>query len=748
MAQTLQLVNGIPRLVDIPTGSGGAKNYLGTVNDVNLNGDFELGNTTGWSLGTIGTLTGGIPTGTPTFGSGASGNLSISAVSSGQLAGSYSLSYLSSAATTAGNMLSSDAFTIDIADQAKVLRYEFSYKAQTNPNNANWSGSSSSSFGIAAWDVTNSVWLGVPGRFGMIQSSGVGVAEGTFQTNSNTSQIRFIVYNANATTGAVTVYFDDFALGPQSTSTGLIPKPSTIQKFTSGSGTYTRPDNVYQIKVRMVGGGGGGGGAGVANNGGTGGTGGNTTFGTSLLIAYGGVGAAGYYQGDGGTGSLGTGPIGTSLTGGTGGAGHYGQSINYIKGGVGGSSYFGGAGQTGPQAGLAAKANTGSGGGGGSMASATNGYGGGGGGAGGYVEALISGAYLTPTFAYSVGSGGAGGSAGTTGDAAGAGASGYIEITEYFLGENVQMSDTVVWEDDVGQVAPFAISSANPPSGYLPADGTAVSRAAYYQLFAKLGTTFGVGDGSTTFNLPDLRGIFVRGAGTQTVSGQSYSGTLGTKQGDQMQGHYHNVQMWDSTLSGGNNSKPPSGGQNAIGSQATSSPITDGTNGTPRTGTQTHPANIALTYFIKYARTPAPVIAESVNLSALYKGTPTGTCSAAWNIITYPTKKKDTRNRYSSGSYLVDESGTFSIAAMVTINGTYTTLNGIGVAIYIDGVEEYVDFNYAGGSIGGMTARVSVFSIPLLAGQVVTIRAYSSATSPAYVGATQNQFSIVRTGNY
>ena len=60
-----------------------------------------------------------------------------------------------------------------------------------------------------------------------------------------------------------------------------------------------------------------------------------------------------------------------------------------------------------------------------------------------------------------------------------------------------------------GLVAPFSMSSC--PSGWLAADGSAVSRATYAALFAAVGTTFGAGDGSTTFNLPELRGEFIRG---------------------------------------------------------------------------------------------------------------------------------------------------------------------------------------------------------------------------------------------
>jgi phage-related tail fiber protein len=49
-----------------------------------------------------------------------------------------------------------------------------------------------------------------------------------------------------------------------------------------------------------------------------------------------------------------------------------------------------------------------------------------------------------------------------------------------------------------------------PPTGFLKANGALVSRTTYAALFAVIGTTFGAGDGSTTFELPDLRGEFLR----------------------------------------------------------------------------------------------------------------------------------------------------------------------------------------------------------------------------------------------
>ena len=184
--------------------------------------EFEQNVTTGWSLGTTGTLTNAIPTGAPTFGSGASGNLSIATSNVSPIRDNFSLRYVSSAATTAGNMLATDALTIDAADQAKVLTYKFYYSVVSGATTANFSGTSSNSFGVAIWDVTNSAWIGVAGNFSMTQNSGVGIASGTFQTNSNTSQIRLVIYNANATSGAITLAFDDFFVGPQTAPIGPV----------------------------------------------------------------------------------------------------------------------------------------------------------------------------------------------------------------------------------------------------------------------------------------------------------------------------------------------------------------------------------------------------------------------------------------------------------------------------------------------------------------------------------------------
>lgn len=87
----------------------------------------------------------------------------------------------------------------------------------------------------------------------------------------------------------------------------------------------------------------------------------------------------------------------------------------------------------------------------------------------------------------------------------------------------------------VGQVTHFDLDT--PPQGFLRANGAAVSRIAYARLFAKIGTRHGAGNGSTTFNLPDARGLFIRGLddGRNLDPGRA----LGSTQADEIRSHGH-----------------------------------------------------------------------------------------------------------------------------------------------------------------------------------------------------------------
>lgn len=90
---------------------------------------------------------------------------------------------------------------------------------------------------------------------------------------------------------------------------------------------------------------------------------------------------------------------------------------------------------------------------------------------------------------------------------------------------------------NTGIIIPWGVAS--PPSGFLLCDGAAVSRTTYADLFAVVGTTYGVGDGSTTFNVPDLQDRCCQnesptktlattgGANTVATTGNISGGSLG-----------------------------------------------------------------------------------------------------------------------------------------------------------------------------------------------------------------------------
>jgi microcystin-dependent protein len=75
----------------------------------------------------------------------------------------------------------------------------------------------------------------------------------------------------------------------------------------------------------------------------------------------------------------------------------------------------------------------------------------------------------------------------------------------------------------------FDYGGGTPPSGYLPCNGAAVSRTTYAALYAVLGDSWGPGNGSTTFNLPDCRGRAPRAA--DTMNGNGVTGAAGNDAG-------------------------------------------------------------------------------------------------------------------------------------------------------------------------------------------------------------------------
>jgi microcystin-dependent protein len=134
-----------------------------------------------------------------------------------------------------------------------------------------------------------------------------------------------------------------------------------------------------------------------------------------------------------------------------------------------------------------------------------------------------------------------------------------------------------------GAIMAFANDST--PAGWLACEGQAVSRSTYANLSAVIGTTYGSGNGSTTFNIPDLRGYFVRGAGIN--SDGTYSGTFGVKQADEIKSHTHTIPV----IAGSDGDA----GSDSI-FKARNGAGTTGATG----GNETRPRNIPMLYCIKY----------------------------------------------------------------------------------------------------------------------------------------------------
>lgn len=91
------------------------------------------------------------------------------------------------------------------------------------------------------------------------------------------------------------------------------------------------------------------------------------------------------------------------------------------------------------------------------------------------------------------------------------------------------MADVATWYaavDPAGRIEQYGGASA--PTGWLECDGSAVNRTTYARLFTAISTTWGVGDGSTTFNVPDFRGRVLVGKGTGTLAASGVNGDVDT----------------------------------------------------------------------------------------------------------------------------------------------------------------------------------------------------------------------------
>lgn len=142
----------------------------------------------------------------------------------------------------------------------------------------------------------------------------------------------------------------------------------------------------------------------------------------------------------------------------------------------------------------------------------------------------------------------------------------------------------------VGAIMGFSMSTV--PTGWLECSGAAVSRTTYADLFAAIGTTYGAGDGSTTFNLPDLRGEFLRGwdHGRGVDAGRG----PGSFQDGEVEEHDHITPIYDTGIGYPSAGVSPATGVAPSGNRSSTVTKTSATG-----GAETRPRNVAVMYCIK-----------------------------------------------------------------------------------------------------------------------------------------------------
>lgn len=242
----------------------------------------------------------------------------------------------------------------------------------------------------------------------------------------------------------------------------------------------------------------------------------------------------------------------------------------------------------------------------------------------------------------------------------------------------------------IGAIFPWSTTTA--PYGYLICDGSAVSRTQYSDLFAVIGTTYGVGDGSTTYNLPETRAEFIRGLdlGRAIDVGR----TIGSAQSDQNKAHTHfsfkingsPINPGTSPLSATN--YPARLGQTGGESNyniAGTSDTADGGLTSSSGGTEVRVRNVAFPYIIKafdspLSQTPPQVtVTESTttrNLALVDQSKYIRCTNAGTTTINIPTNASiafpvDTEITFLRASGSVQ----FSAAVGVTLNAAGTVIN-------------------------------------------------------------------------
>ena len=275
-----------------------------------------------------------------------------------------------------------------------------------------------------------------------------------------------------------------------------------------------------------------------------------------------------------------------------------------------------------------------------------------------------------------------------------------LEIDDFQLGPQKIVSGP---SGPVGEI--IATGSLTAPVGFLYCNGASVSTSQYQDLFNVIGYTYGGSGGN--FNLPDLRGVFPRGAGSQTIGAETYSTTLGTKQNDATSRNGLTATATTSTVSGtiGNTdlfhlhqmgsgaTATAAGGSfttpnyDAIGpARASEGPDRSLNHSHSFSGTaaaqtitinagdaETRPANVAVAYHIRYLATYQMSSDTDTRVVATRAGFTCNTVpdGATGKDITRGTIAFDTHGAWSGDEYVVQVSGIYRLSALISYQANW-----------------------------------------------------------------------------
>ena len=261
---------------------------------------------------------------------------------------------------------------------------------------------------------------------------------------------------------------------------------------------------------------------------------------------------------------------------------------------------------------------------------------------------------------------------------------------------------TMYADNPIGSILPYGGTTA--PSGWFLCQGQALSRTEYADLFKAIGTNFGTGDGSTTFNIPDLRGEFLRGAGTNSHANEGDGGTVGQHQAGTRLGTTYSV------IEGGINLFAPGADYNTPDKVVSTSTGVINLNGAYTTAASlglitARPTNTSVNYIIKAKQIGVPAdFMNKIEETIALKSTPIlrSISSTPFNIAALG---------YTEVTTDVSYAGYKPICANV-VHAGYAEASVFGIQISGNNVILRIK-NYQENPVSNVTASIQVTYFPI-----------------------------------